>query len=105
MSWREKKTTDSNTSIPLSRVATPAEISDYIVSKINSSQYDYHESEAFEVTRVIVNESRNHGAVIGTFINDPTQTIKGGIVSLCFIISYCLAPETEILFLFSQSSR
>ena len=34
MSWREKKTTDSNTSIPLSRVATPAEISDYIVSKI-----------------------------------------------------------------------
>ena len=80
MSWREKKTTDSNTSIPLSRVATPAEISDYIVSKINSSQYDYHESEAFEVTRVIVNESRNHGAVIGTFINDPTQTIKGGIV-------------------------
>ena len=80
MAWRRKRTVDTSTSIPLNRLATPTQISSYIKKIVNSSQYDYNETEAFEVTKVIMNENINHGAVLGTFINNPNQEILGGIV-------------------------
>ena len=75
MSWKEKKTVDTSTSIPLPRLARPSEISSYIKKLIKASQYDYHESEAFEVTEVILNEPLNRGSVRGTFINNPNQEV------------------------------
>ena len=80
MAWKEKKTVDTTTSIPLGRLAKPSEISSYIKKLIKASQYDYHESEAFEVTEVILNEPLNRGSVRGTFINNPSQEILGGVV-------------------------
>ena len=80
MSYREKKIVDTSTSIPLGRLARPSEISSYIKKLIKASQYDYHESEAFEVKEVILNEPLNRGSVRGTFINDPNQPIKGDVV-------------------------
>ena len=80
MAYREKKIVDTSTSIPLGRLARPSEISSYIKKLIKASQYDYHESEAFEVKEVILNEPLNRGSVRGTFINDPNQPIKGDVV-------------------------
>ena len=80
MAWKEKKTVDTTTSIPLGRLAKPSEISSYVKKLIKASQYDYHESEAFEVTEVILNEPLNRGSVRGTFINNPSQEILGGVV-------------------------
>ena len=80
MAWKEKKTIDTSTSIPLPRLARPSEISSYVKKLIKASQYDYHESEAFEVTEVILNEPLNRGSVRGSFINNPSQEILGGIV-------------------------
>ena len=80
MAWKEKKTVDTSTSIPLPRLARPSEISSYVKKLIKASQYDYHESEAFEVTEVILNEPLNRGSVRGSFINNPSQEILGGIV-------------------------
>ena len=84
MSWKEKKTVDTSTSIPLPRLARPSEISSYIKKLIKASQYDYHESEAFEVDEVILNAPstlaiggalKNRGSVRGTFINNPNQEV------------------------------
>ena len=80
MSYREKKIVDTSTSIPLGRLARPSEISSYIKKLIKASQYDYHESEAFEVKQVILNQPLNRGSVRGTFINNPNQEILGGVV-------------------------
>ena len=71
MAWKRKSTVDTTTSIPLGRLARPSEISSYIKKLIKASQYDYHESEAFEVKEVILNEPLNRGSVTGNFINDP----------------------------------
>ena len=75
MSYREKKIVDTSTSIPLGRLARPSEISSYIKKLIKASQYDYHESEAFVVEDVILNEPLNRGSVRGTFINNPNQEV------------------------------
>jgi hypothetical protein len=80
MAWKEKEIVDTSTSIPLGRLARPSEISSYIKKLIKASQYDYHESEAFEVKEVILNEPLNRGSVTGNFINDPNQEILGGVV-------------------------
>ena len=75
MSYREKKIVDTSTSIPLGRLARPSEISSYIKKLIKASQYDYHESEAFEVKQVILNQPLNRGSIRGTFINNPNQEV------------------------------
>ena len=75
MAWKSKKTIDTTTSIPLGRLARPSEISSYIKKLIKASQYDYHESEAFEVKQVILNQPLNRGSVRGTFINNPNQEV------------------------------
>ena len=73
MSRRVKRNVDVNTSIPLDRLATPTQISSYIKRIVNASQYDFYETEALEVESVILNETVNHGAVLGTFIDNPDQ--------------------------------
>ena len=75
MYYREKKIVDTSPSIPLGRLARPSEISSYIKKLIKASQYDYHESEAFEVKQVILNQPLNRGSVRGTFINNPNQEV------------------------------
>jgi hypothetical protein len=75
MAWKEKEIVDTSTSIPLGRLARPSEISSYIKKLIKASQYDYHESEAFVVEDVILNEPLNRGSVRGTFINNPNQEV------------------------------
>ena len=69
MAYREKRNVDQTTSIPLSRLATPSEISSYIKRLITASQYDYHETEAMEVQSVTLNEVNNRGSISGTFLN------------------------------------
>jgi len=59
--------------ISFGRLPTPSQISSYIKQCIDASQYDFHETEAFEVTGVITNDPLNRGSVTGTFINDPSQ--------------------------------
>tara|TARA_R110002020_G_scaffold21893_2_gene74167 strand:- start:3036 stop:4313 length:1278 start_codon:yes stop_codon:yes gene_type:complete len=51
-------------------------IGEYVRNIIDSKTTIYHDSEAFEVTRVVLNRSSFHGAVIGTFINNPNQEVK-----------------------------
>ena len=80
MAWRKKRGKDVSSSIPFKKVPSPSQISSYIKKVINASQYDYNETEAFEVTSVILNNTLNHGAVLGTFINSPNQEILGGVV-------------------------
>ena len=69
MAYREKRNVDQTTSIPLSRLATPSEISSYIKRLITASQYDYHETEAMEVQSVTLIEVNNRGSISGTFLN------------------------------------
>ena len=69
MAYREKRNIDQTTSIPLSRLATPSEISSYIKRLITASQYDFHETEAMEVQSVTLNEVNNRGSISGTFLN------------------------------------
>tara|TARA_B100001063_G_C16770780_1_gene561462 strand:+ start:350 stop:1441 length:1092 start_codon:yes stop_codon:yes gene_type:complete len=80
MAFRKKRTKDISTEIPLSRLATPAQISSYIKKIVNAAQYDSFETEAFEVSKVLLNDEINNGAVLGTFINEPSQPILGGVV-------------------------
>ena len=69
MAFREKRDIDQTTSIPLSRLATPSEISSYIKRLITTSQYDFHETEALEVQGVVLNQAGNRGSISGTFLN------------------------------------
>ena len=59
--------------ISFGRLPTPSQISSYIKQCIDASQYDFHETEAFEVTGIITDDPLNRGSVTGTFINDPSQ--------------------------------
>ena len=79
MAWRKRRSVDITTSLPTG-VPTYSKISSMVKQIINASQYDYHETESFEVTEVILNESGLRGSVKGTFINNPNQEILGGIV-------------------------
>jgi hypothetical protein len=80
MAFRVKRTVDTTTSIPTG-IPSFTRISQMVKKLINASQYDYHESEAFEVREVNLNASyKGYGAVTGTFINNPTQEILGGVV-------------------------
>ena len=80
MAFRKKVGKDINSSIPLKNNPKRAELSSYIKKIVNGAQYDFHETETMVVTRVIVNQTPNHGAVMGTFIEEPDQEIKGGVV-------------------------
>ncbi len=80
MAFRIKRTVDTTTSIPTG-IPSYSRISQMVKKLINASQYDYHESETFEVKEVFLNEPfKGYGAVTGTFINNPNQEILGGAV-------------------------
>ncbi len=79
MAWKHKRTVDTTTSYPTG-MPTYSRIASMVKQIMNASQYDYHESEAFEVKEVILNEPGNRGSVKGTFINNPNQEILGGVV-------------------------
>jgi len=79
MAWRKRRSVDITTSLPTG-LPTYSKISSMVKQIINASQYDYHETESFEVTEVILNEPGLRGSVRGSFINNPDQEILGGIV-------------------------
>ena len=81
MAWRNTRSSESNinTSV-VSGVPQYPRIRQMIRDMINASQYDYHESESFLVKEVIMNGSLDHGALKGTFINNPNQEPTDGIV-------------------------
>jgi len=79
MAWKDKKNVDSTIELPTGYPAFHR-ISSFVKQLINASQYDYHESEAFEVKEVILNQPGNRGSVGGQFINNPNQLILGGVV-------------------------
>jgi len=81
MAWKHKRTVDTTTSYPTG-MPTYSRIASMVKQIINASQYDYHESEAFEVREVIKESFRGgaYGAVRGTFINNPHQELLGGVV-------------------------
>jgi len=79
MAWKRKTGVDTTTSLPTG-LASWRKISSYIKQLIKASQYEYHESEAFEVKDVILNDSTKHGVVSGTFLNNPNQSIFDGVV-------------------------
>jgi len=80
MAWRKKLTKDMTTSVPLNRLATPKQISSYIKKIVNANVNEYHESESLEVSKVLLNDELKHGAILGTFINDPSQPILGDVI-------------------------
>ena len=80
MAFRIKRTVDTTTSLPTG-IPSYSKISQMVKKLINASQYDYHQSEAFEVKEVNLNSAyKGYGAVTGTFINNPNQVILGGSV-------------------------
>jgi len=79
MAYRRKRRVDTTTSYDTG-VPTFSRIGSMVKKLIASSQYDFFEGEAFEVTEVILNEPSNRGSVRGTFINNPNQEILGGVV-------------------------
>ena len=79
MAWKHKRTVDTTTSYPTG-MPTYSRIGSMVKQIMNASQYDYHESEAFEVKEVILNEPGNRGSVRGNFINNPTQVVLSGVV-------------------------
>ena len=71
---------DLTNTTPLSRVARQSEISSYVKNIINTSHVDFHQSEAFEVSEVILDNVRDFGAVRGTFVDDPEQLMVTDLV-------------------------
>ena len=84
MAYRKKNKLSLDSQNPLERLARPGAIGRYIKSIINSSLYDYHESEAFRVTEVITDGSFERGSVVGQFTVDPNQPILGEVVRPLF---------------------
>ena len=79
MAWYEKK---SNV-VPNIQPGFPKsnlKVAQMVKSIVDSKQTIYHDTEPMEVSKVIKNGSSNHGAVIGTFINNPNQEILGEVV-------------------------
>tara|TARA_B110000196_G_C21079188_1_gene631565 strand:+ start:356 stop:1351 length:996 start_codon:yes stop_codon:yes gene_type:complete len=79
MAWKRKTGVDTTTSLPTG-LASWRKISSYIKQLIKASQFEYHESEAFEVKNNFINNRRGQGVVSGTFLNNPNQSIFDGIV-------------------------
>ena len=79
MAYRRKRRVDTTTSYDTG-VPTFSRIGSMVKKLIASSQYDFFEGEAFEVTEIILNEPDNRGSVRGAFINNPNQDILGGVV-------------------------
>lgn len=106
MAYREKRNIDQTTSIPLSRLATPSEISSYIKRLITASQYDYHETEAMEVQRVTLNEPGKRGSISGVFLNsgdflEDVKPLFGNLTTVPVIGEHVTVTEFNGQFFYS----
>ena len=80
MAWWRKKRTDVSTNIPFPRVPTPDQIGSYIKKLLRiGAGAEFFEIEPMEVTSTNLNDW-TQGAILGTFINEPTQEVLGGAV-------------------------
>ena len=68
MAYRETNDLEVPSDMKLSRLSTPSQISSYIKKLIKATQYDYRESEALEVSEVLLNDPENRDSIRGTFI-------------------------------------
>tara|TARA_R110002020_G_scaffold71722_2_gene185040 strand:- start:950 stop:1942 length:993 start_codon:yes stop_codon:yes gene_type:complete len=68
MAYRETNDLEVPSDMKLSRLSTPSQISSYIKKLIKATQYDYRESEALEVSEVLLNNPENRDSIRGTFI-------------------------------------
>ena len=68
MAFKETSGLEVPTDMKLSRLSTPSQISSYIKKLIKATQYEYHESEALEVSEVLLNDPENRDSIRGTFI-------------------------------------
>ena len=81
MSFRQKNKSAFISTNPLDRLAKPDQTSRLINDKINGSLYDFHEWEAFRVTKVFTDRTSDlRGAVTGQFVIEPNQDVLGGVV-------------------------
>ena len=106
MAYRKKRNIDQTTSIPLSRLATPSEISSYIKRLITASQYDFHETEALEVQSVTLNEVNNRGSISGTFLNsgnslENVKPLFGNLTTIPVIGEHVIVAEFNGQFFYS----
>jgi len=80
MAWWRVTRKDVSTSIPFPRVPTQEQISSYIKKVLrNVVAGEFFELETMEVTKTDL-DGWTQGAILGTFINEPTQEILGGAV-------------------------
>ena len=80
MAWWRVKRKDVSSSIPFPRVPTQEQISSYIKKVLrNVVAGEFFELETMEVTKTDL-DGWTQGAILGTFINEPTQEILGGAV-------------------------
>jgi len=68
MAFKETSGLEVPTDMKLSRLSTPSQISSYIKKLIKATQYEYHESEALEVSEVLLNNPEDRDSIRGTFI-------------------------------------
>ena len=81
MAWKRFKNKKTDTSLPTG-LATWSKINSLINKRITEREYEYHESEAFEVKNNYINDTHHgsRGVVSGTFLNNPNQSIWDGLV-------------------------
>tara|TARA_B100000287_G_C20627232_1_gene778323 strand:- start:56 stop:1207 length:1152 start_codon:yes stop_codon:yes gene_type:complete len=79
MAWRKQRNVDTSIETPTG-FPTMRFVIATIKKLITASQYDFYETEAFDVEEVILNDQANPGGIRGTFANDKKQKVKGGIV-------------------------
>ena len=76
--WRKKRK-DISDGIPFPRVPRPSQISAYIKKILKLNSAEFFELEPMEVEKTNL-DGYTQGAILGKFINEPTQDIKGGVV-------------------------
>tara|TARA_Y100001938_G_C8073164_1_gene424379 strand:+ start:701 stop:1762 length:1062 start_codon:yes stop_codon:yes gene_type:complete len=76
--WRKKRK-DISDGIPFPRVPNPQQISAYIKKILKLNSAEFFELEPMEVEKTNL-DGYTQGAILGKFVNEPTQDIKGGVV-------------------------
>ena len=77
MSYRSEPIITDTTMEVGTGMPTYSRIRELVQNMIKSSHFEYHETEAFEVTKI---SKDVYGGVLGKFIVEPDQEIKGKIV-------------------------
>jgi len=77
MSHRSEPIITDTTMVVGTGMPTYSRIRELVQNMIKSSHFEYHETEAFEVTKI---SKDVYGGVLGKFIVEPDQPIKGKVV-------------------------